>query len=459
MTSRNALSCAKHIALRAAIVCGAISPALVQGAETIIDNGSPGYQGSLAWSDASAGTAQGGSHQVAAGLTGVIDNASAAFTTQGVWQTASSRPSFHGSNYATAAADTSQARHASFVIDNTTSTLYSRGCMQGTSTTAPGYYGRNYVRVAPNIPALYKYCELRYNTQLPGNLGGSFPVAIYAHWPAHAEHASNAKITVLNSSYAVVATFTVNQKVASGEWAYLGQVNQVAGTVFIRFDATNANGIVAADAVKIEAANLSTSKLARWQLPQGLSGNQDIYARWPEWTSSEAMPAWVLIGGDGSTLVRNGVSQRANGGQWRLLGRIHATGSQKNIVQLEHFGQTGTLVADAVAHVPAGKFPSATWTHATLTGPFDLHVSWVADPGRTTKALYVVKTLFPQGSSCNFQTQLVRVDQTVAPAGGRLLLGSFTASSDPACGGATVTLMPDDKPGTLSADAVFFVTP
>jgi hypothetical protein len=54
---------------------------------------------------------------------------------------------------------------------------------------------------------------------------------------------------------------------------------------------------------------------------------------------------------------------------------------------------------------------------------------------------------------CDVSTKIIDVDQS-APYQGRRLLGTFTAGPDASCAGVTVTLQPNDKPGTLSADAI-----
>jgi hypothetical protein len=444
-------------ALVAACLASLCSAASAQGLETVIDNGATGFQSSYAWTASTIGPFVGANHLTAPGLSAIIDNTSAGFSTQGSWGTSTAQSGFYGSNYALAPYPAVRKyRYPALVIDNTTYDMSNYGCnITGATTEASGYYGRDYIKLSRSNPYLSTKCTFTYTPKLAGNAGGTYPVNIYAHWPANAAHASNARITISDTSGKTRAAFTVNQKASSGEWTLLGTYLETGGTTYVIFDASNADGIVAADAIKVESAEFASENVAKWTLPAGLSGDYDLYARWPNWTGGEAFPAWTVVGGDGSHFIYN-TSQRENTGQWRYLGRINTTGSQKNYVQLEHFGETGALVADAVAYVPTGRFPTATWKHATLTGSFNLYANWSPDATRSTKASYIVRTMKRSAIPyylCDVSTKIIDVDQS-APYQGRRLLGTFTAGPDASCAGVTVTLQPNDKPGTLSADAI-----
>jgi hypothetical protein len=73
------------------------------------------------------------------------------------------------------------------------------------------------------------------------------------------------------------------------------------------------------------------------------------------------------------------------------------------------------------------------------------------------KQLVVVRDVATYVTVCRNQSQIVHMDQSTAPPTDGLLLGSFQASTDAKCLGASVTLLPDDSLGTLSADAADFL--
>ena len=77
---------------------------------------------------------------------------------------------------------------------------------------------------------------------------------VYAHWVAGADRATNATYTITHSGG--TSTVSVNQQVNGGEWVPLGSYafaqNQAHGVVLT----DQANGLVVADAIKYENANL-----------------------------------------------------------------------------------------------------------------------------------------------------------------------------------------------------------
>lgn len=456
--------------LVAPFVCAMLAAggAKAQVLENLVDNGASGFQSTGKWTNSTSGQFVGVNHQVSTIVLNVIDNTSPQFYSQGNWQSGTSAlESALGGNYKIAnPISPTLGVYASIIIDNITQQgSAAQGCGTPSSTTLPDMYGQNYVRLVPNSSATT--CKFSYVTKMAANSAGNYPVRFYAHWPASATHASNARVYVKDAYNNVRATYTVNQKLASGEWYFLGELTSAqAGSVV--FDATGADGVVAADAVKIESANLAQSNLARWTLPANLTGVYDIYARWPKVDYAEVYPAWILVGGTGGKIVET-VSEREFSGHWRYVGSLDANGSQKNFVQLEHFSGGGYLLADAIAYVPSGTLPTATWSSPTTTGSVDIYANWVTDTSRSSNVSYVVNTRFATqeyrlvGGAWVYQTvcypvtQVVKVNQTTPPPSDGILLGSFQASTNSVCAGATVTLMPDDRGGTLSADSMDFL--
>ncbi|MBI3384521.1 MAG: hypothetical protein HY019_21195 [Aquabacterium sp.] len=452
----------KLIPATATLLCmlGVAANTQAQVLQSTIDNDSPNFHTTGAWANSLTGLFVGGNHIIAQSLS-VVDNASASFTSNGSWSTSTSMPGFFGANYATTPMPAYHApqNYYSVIIDNKTSLAGVRGCMQQTSSQVPGYYGANYVPLDPKSYATAKSCTfLFYGSNLPGNWGGTFSINIYAHWPSSQQNASNAKIKVTDSSgQTVYATYSVNQKSPSGEWYFLGAIPYNGSSLQFIFDSNGADGVVMADAIKMEATNLSSDNTAKWSLPSGLSGKYDIYARWPESSNTaEASPAWIVVGGDGSVPITN-KSQRESTARWNQLATIDTTGTQKNYVQLEQFSSTGYLLADAIAYVPTSMFPSATWINPDVVGAVDIYLTWSADSSRASKASYIIETRkLAANGYCDTTSTLVSVNQTIQPSLDGYLLGSFNTASSSLCKGVSVTLVPDGA-GTLSADSVTFM--
>ena len=448
----------------ATLLCmlGVAANTQAQVLQSTIDNDSPNFHTTGAWANSLSGIFFGNNHVIAQPLN-VVDNASTSFTSNGNWSTATSMPGYFGGNYAITPMPIYHApqNYYSVIIDNKTSQTGVKGCMQQTSSQVPGYYGANYVPLDPKNYATAKSCTFQfYGGNLPGNWGGggTFPINIYAHWPLSQQNASNTKMKVTDASgQTVYATYSINQRQPSGEWYFLGSIPYNGSSLQFIFDSTGADGVVIADAIKMEATNLASDNTAKWLLPSGLSGKYDVYARWPESSNTaEAYPAWIVVGGDGSVPVTN-KSQREFTGRWNKLATIDTTGTQRNYVQLEQFSSTGYLLADAIAYVSTDMFPSATWTNPDVVGAVDIYLTWSADSSRASKASYIIETRkLAANGYCDTTSTLVSVNQTIQPSLDGYLLGSFNTASSSLCKGVSVTLVPDGA-GTLSADSVTFM--
>lgn len=440
---------------------------------TIVDNDAayPAFWSSGPWSPSTQGsTFQGTNHLVATSpSTGAIDNTTASFSTTGTWVVDTALSGYYGSNYARGTTTGNSFHIPEIVVDNTTNgagggQLNFSGGGWSVATTPTGYYGRDFAYFQPNVSTSSKRAVYSFMLRMPGNSAGTFPMNVFAHWPADPANASNAVVRIYSGDYLVsrdpsflVASYTLNQRVASGTWFSLGTLNLgTSRTYYVEFDASLANGRVIADAIRLTSADTTPATVAKWLLPSG-SGLYDVYARNPANPSLAWQVAWTLVGGNGAEYPIDGDtnSQRVNSGVWKKLGSIDLTGTQSNYVQLELFGggvQTG--VADAVLAVPTGTFPIAKW-QAPVVGDADLWASWSAATGRNPAVSYTV-TSYPAG--CSATTTLITVDQTKPPPSGGLYLGRF--SSTPPCVPVSVTLTTGVlNGGVMSADAVTFTQP
>lgn len=429
-------------------------------ATIVIDNSSASFTKTGIWSSSVSGTTSfvGVDHLLATAPppSAFVDNSSASYT--GSWSSSTALPRYFGADYAKAPAAYNRPVHLpEFVVDNETY-MKGFGTLHGASswpafTSAPGYYGKNYIAYVPG-QGLGLKTWYRFDIRPFANWSVSQTMTLQAHWPASPNNASNATIRLLKwGNMSVVATYTVNQKVSSGTWFTLGTHTFDGATYAIEFDATGANGQVVADAIRVVSQDASPPNVAKWPLPN-VAGVHDVYARWPSSPQNDHFVGWTVTGGDGTDFPAN-INQRQGNGQWQKLGAVDLSGSQANHVLLEQFGGNtgGTLSADAVLYVPRNTLPTATWSIPS-TSTADVYVNWSADSTRSAAAQYSVKTYIP-GAGCASQIQTVVVDQRVAPPGTGRHLGRF--SSDLSCAPWSVTLMPDGGGGTLSADAIYLV--
>jgi peptidoglycan/xylan/chitin deacetylase (PgdA/CDA1 family) len=114
-----------------------------------------------------------------------------------------------------------------------------------TAASSPaGYYGSNYIWA----PALQRQSVATWSFTVPQ--AGAYQV--YARWPAAASHATNAPYRVTHAGGET--TTRVNQQGSGGTWVVLGQYQFEAATPYSVKLGDDADGRLAADAVRIVPA-------------------------------------------------------------------------------------------------------------------------------------------------------------------------------------------------------------
>jgi RHS repeat-associated protein len=114
----------------------------------------------------------------------------------------------------------------------------------GTATTPYGYYGTNYRTAAKDTSTNPAKATWRPNAP-----AGTYKV--YARWPGNTTHSAKASYTITHSTGQT--SVSVDQRQDASQWAYLGSF-ALANTSTITLTAQN-DGIVAADAIKVVNSN------------------------------------------------------------------------------------------------------------------------------------------------------------------------------------------------------------
>ncbi len=96
------------------------------------------------------------------------------------------------------------------------------------------------------------------------------------------------------------------------------------------------------------------SSSARWKVELPISGEWDVYARWPAGKGRSARAWYEVAASDGARRVA--VDQRKHGGQWFKLGRFRFDRPKDAAVTLLPGGASGSVVAESVRFV--GPFSS-----------------------------------------------------------------------------------------------------
>ncbi|MBV9866992.1 MAG: N-acetylmuramoyl-L-alanine amidase [Abitibacteriaceae bacterium] len=92
---------------------------------------------------------------------------------------------------------------------------------------------------------------------------------------------------------------------------------------------------------------------AQWTVPLRISGDWDVYARWPGGSAHSRQASYQVDAADGTHTV---VVDQRKGGDWYKLGRYRFNDPTGVKVRLSAQGTRGTVVADAVRFV--GPFPT-----------------------------------------------------------------------------------------------------
>jgi fibronectin type 3 domain-containing protein len=164
------------------------------------------------------------------------------------------------------------------------------------STTAPAYYGSDYLQDGNTGAIGGKSVRLSPNLPSPAS------VDIYLRWTAGTNRASNVPVDINHA--AGTTTVTVNQRNNDGVWILLGRFNFAAGTagnVTIRND--GADGFVIADAARF----VITSPITTPPAPTGLTAATG---------DSHVTLTWSATSGAGSYSVKRST---VSGGPYSVL--------------------------------------------------------------------------------------------------------------------------------------------
>ncbi|GGA44727.1 hypothetical protein GCM10007416_17260 [Kroppenstedtia guangzhouensis] len=240
-----------------------------------------------------------------------------------------------------------------------------------TSSNVKGYEGTNY-QYSQKGTGNHTFT---WNFQVPKT--GSYKV--YAKYLSYTDRATNAPYTIHHQNGESVKR--VNQRTGGGVWVELGTYtfNQGAGKVVL---SNNADGIVVADAIKLEQAPVTVTSDNRdpgnvgvgawkpstnrpgyegtdyqydykgtgdntftWNLNIPESGSYKVYVKYLDYKDRATDAPYTVHHQGGKTVKR--VDQRSGGGQWVYLGTWNfAQGTVSKVVLSDN--ADGIVVADAV---------------------------------------------------------------------------------------------------------------
>ncbi|WP_170109567.1 N-acetylmuramoyl-L-alanine amidase [Melghirimyces profundicolus] len=209
---------------------------------------------------------------------------------------------------------------------------------------------------------------------------------VYAQYQAYTDRASNAPYTIHHQSG--TSTVKVDQRVNGSQWVDLGTYNFEQGTGSKVILSDNADGIVVADAIKLERVEQNTvisdngdpgnegigawkssnnvagfegddyqydykgtgDHTFTWNLNIPKAGYYKVYAKYMAYTDRATNAPYTIYHQDGQTVQR--VNQRKNGSQWVELGTFRfEAGTGSKIVLSDK--ADGIVVADSVKLEPA----------------------------------------------------------------------------------------------------------
>jgi subtilisin-like proprotein convertase family protein len=271
---------------------------------------------------------------------------------------------------------------AEVILDNAAASGVTRAGAWYPSTTAPGFWGADYLY---DNPAQKGMTSVRFTPTLPA--AGTY--AVFLRWRNSATNLAR-EVPVDLVSLDGQTTVRVNQQVGGGSWVLLGVYRFAAGAAgSVTLRTTGTSGYVIADAVRFTPAPLEVivdnadatgvTRVGTWfasktfpgywgtdylydDLRQkgmtsiGFSpvltvpGTYAVYLRWRDSASTLAASVPVDIDHQGGTeTVR--VNQQIGGGGWVWLGRFPFTAAGAPRVTLRTTGTSGYVIADAVRFV------------------------------------------------------------------------------------------------------------
>jgi len=362
-----------YTAVALALLLGA---GIAQGAELIIDNGSPQFTTLGDWPLSTAVAGYEGKHYQThinnAPPPGslVVDNQDPGFSVTGDWPVSAAVGGYLGSNYQTHASN--GPKPGSLVVDNPS------GIPVGdwpNSTSVAGAQGGSYQTHTAGTG----------QSSFTWPLAGSGQYRVYTRWTAYGNRATNAQYQVRHA--AGTSTVTVDQRQNGGQWMLLGTYDLDAGSQVVLTD--QANGYVIADAVMAEPV-AATANTATWQLPVTETKAYQVYARWTAHPNRATNAKYRVTHSNGNIDIP--VSQQQQSGQWVLLGNFTLSPGKASVSLTDE--ADGYVIADAVMANPQDGLGAnaAIWTPSlSQGGRYDIYAKWTAYPNRATNAQYRIQ--------------------------------------------------------------------
>jgi RHS repeat-associated protein len=209
---------------------------------------------------------------------------------------------------------------------------------------------------------------------------------IFARWQAGSGRATNAPFTVHHEGGGT--TVLMNQEQNGNTWMSLGAYVLAPGQNHRVVLGDTANGYVTADVVKfVPVAEASVA----WPVASiPANGNYKVYAKWPSSPANASDATYTVTHAGGSTPVT--VNQKANGGQWNLLGTFaFNAGTPGYQVALSGNGN-GQVAADAIYYANDNAPPDSFAWAPTLpsAGDYAVYAKWPTGATDGGTALYTI---------------------------------------------------------------------
>ena len=172
------------------------------------------------------------------------------------------------------------------------------------------------------------------------------PHRLFAWWKNRNKNSDAVKYTIQDDTGATVVT--VNQKLSGGQWNLLGTFDFTAGLQYSALVTNDADGLVVADAVLVNAVDAPPSTFT-WLLDVP---ETDVYEVFVRLTSSpdRASDAELVLTHDAGTDTIP-VNQQTNGATWNSIGTYTITAGSGATLVIDN-DANGNVIADAVKLVP-----------------------------------------------------------------------------------------------------------
>jgi len=192
----------------------------------------------------------------------------------------------------------------------------------------------------------------------PGDATATWSIAVptpgdyrvYATWRSIKGVASDVPYTIAHTGG--MTTLVVDQTQNNNTWVELGVFSFAAETISISLQNTP-TGKATADAIYVVDARATAGHRATWKLDAPVSGDYEVYVRWPAGVPGAARKAEFTVDHDGGSDIFI-VNQRDDGNQWNSLGVFSFAAGTGEVI-LGDDGHRRHALADAVRIVKTGS--------------------------------------------------------------------------------------------------------